>query len=171
MKRGIDMRIALFGPNVLTPFDQQEIRNYIEAVIEEHSVSVLDRSIEREVFKFFVENEQYAHKLTIYTFQEFEYLQSDIQTTIQFLIKKGSAYKSFYNNEPVIRRTPFIETWEFIMDENDAIMTFFDGKNPKLMIPSDIAKKMNKRPFQFSLPLYNESLMNRKPTDKIKIIV
>lgn len=165
------MRIALFGPSELTSHDKTEIRNYVEAVIEEHHVSLLAyRSIEREVFKFFVEHEEYASKLTIYTFPELHQLPADMQTTIRYLVGKGAVHKSFYHNELLIRRTPYVEAWEYIMDENDAVVTFFDEKNAKLMIPIDVANRMKKRPFIFSLPVHDASLMERKATDKIRLV-
>ncbi|PGK51466.1 hypothetical protein CN918_27115 [Priestia megaterium] len=170
------MKIALSGPNELTEYDKLEIRSYMEAVINEHEISILAyRSIEKEVLKFFVEFEEHASKLSIYTFLEFSQLPSDIQRTIEYLQERGASYKTFYHNDLIVKREPYVNAWRYIMDENDAVVSFFNIKahhdqRQKLMIPIDIATKSNKRPFIYTLPVYDSSILEQTPTDKIRLI-
>lgn len=170
------MKIVLSGPSDLTEFDKTEIKKYLDAVIDEHSISILAyRSIEKEVFKFFVENDKYASKLTIYTFPEFNSLSQEFQTTIDYLRKQGATHKSFYYNDMIVRRTPYMDAWRYILDENDAIVTFFDEiihikERKKLLIPIDMAKKIKKRPFIHDLPVHNHAFLDKKPTEKIRLI-
>lgn len=165
------MDISLLGPNDLTENDKVEIEKYIDAVITQHSISILYySSFEREVLKYFVKNKQYAHKLHIYTFPEFNQLAPDIQQTISFLLKNGAVHKSFYTNQLVVKRSMFKDAWMYILDESDAVVSFFCESKPQLMIPIDIAKKLEKKPFTFLLPRYNSTLLQRSIKEKIRYV-
>lgn len=169
-----NLKITLFGPDKLTSYDKTEIHKYLDAVIHEHDISVLAyRSIEKEVLKYFAENESYIPQLTIYTFPEQRNLPPNIQASINFFLERGATHKTFYHNEAVVTRSVYCDAWRYIMDENDAVVTFFDeeihmDQRKKLMIPIDIAAAAKKKAFFHALPVHKSNLLQRKAIDKIR---
>lgn len=188
------MKVALVGPNELTPYDQEEIKDYIDALVsEEHEIVLLAyRSIEIEVLKYFVDHvdiiakdEQgnkildengnqkiinHAPKLHIVTFQAKKDLPSKLRTAIDYLVENGSNYFSLEYNDLLIRRSVYIEAWGEIIKEVDAVVSFYDGEKTTLMIPIDEAKKRGKKAFIYQLPRTSLEKANLTADKKIKIV-
>lgn len=172
------MKIGLIGPSELTKLDKQEIEENLEDFISKGNeiVVLAYRSIEIEVFKFFVkrmdddDSNAIASKLHIYTFQPLSMLPEKIRTSIEYLAEKGATYKSFGFEEPLIRRAKYVETWNQILMDVDLMICFYDGEKPTLMIPIDEAKRLGKKAVVYQLPKYNQEQYLLKPENKIKIV-
>lgn len=172
------MKIALIGPSELTEFDKKEIADNIEDFVSKGNEIVLlaYRSIEIEVFKYFVQNideeigAEAASRLHIHTFQPLHLLPEKIKAPIEYLREKGASYHSFNFNQALIRRNVYTESWQEILADVDVMVCFYDGEKPTLMIPIDEAKKMGKRAVVYKLPKNNEEHFLLEATEKIKIV-
>lgn len=163
------MKIALTGPKELSEFDKLEIENYLKAIINEHEVFILAyRSIEIEVFKFFVNNPEHANKLNIYTYQNLDELPNTLNKTIRFLISQGAHFRSFNNESDVIKREIFINSWRQIIERCDTVVSFYDNEKIALMIPIDEAKEMNKKAIIYYLPGNNIDKYNQEINKKMR---
>lgn len=166
------MRVALVGPREMTEFDKKEVENYIKAIADDCEIVFLAyRSIETEIFKYFVSNEHLAHKLTIYTFQDKENLPKKLQTPIDYLISHGTKYLSFGRNEVLIKRSTYVDTWREILETCDSVVSFYDGKKTSLLIPVDEAKRQRKKAFIYSLPGLDEKKFELTPDKKIRSVL
>lgn len=172
------MKIALIGPSELTELDKKEIADNIEDFVSKGNEIVLlaYRSIEIEVFKYFVQNidekigADAASRLHIHTFQPLQYLPEKIKAPIEYLTEKGASYHSFEFNQTLIRRSMYTESWREILSDVDIMVCFYDGEKSTLMIPIDEANKMGKRAVVYKLPKHNEEHFLLEPNKKIKII-
>lgn len=172
------MKLALIGPSELTDFDKREIEENLEDFISKGNQIILlaYRSIEIEVFKFFIErmnddnSKNIASLLHIHTFQPFSLLPDKIKESINFLVENGASFHSFEFEEILIKRTMYIETWQTILKEADALICFYDGAKSTLMIPVDEAKKMQKKSVIYNLPNFNEEHFLLNTEEKIRII-
>lgn len=168
----ISVRIALIGPSELSEFDQKEIEENLEDFLSKgNEIAILAyRSIEIEVFKYFIEHIEQTPLLHIYTFQPFSLLPEKVKASIEFLVENGATYQSFDFEEILIRRTMYVETWKVILEDCDLVVCFYDGEKPTLMIPVDEAKKMQKKSVIYRLPKRDEELFLREAEEKIRII-
>jgi len=165
------MKIALTGPSELTEYDKKDIEKYIDAIVKEHEVSILAyRSIEIEVFKYFVNHSNLASSLTIHTFQHLDELPETLRKPIRFLISKGAKYRSFNHDEVLVKRTSYITAWQNIIDSADLVVSFYDNKKTTLMIPIDEAKAKNKKGLVYYLPGSNIDKFEQSPDKKIKFV-
>jgi hypothetical protein len=172
------LKIALVGPSELTEFDKKEIEENLEDFISKgNEIALLAyRSIEIEVFKFFIKNtddengRNIAEKLHIYTYQPLKFLPEKIKNTIEYLIEKGAKYTSFEFSQTLIRRSVYIETWQKILEDVEVMVCFYDGEKPTLMIPIDEAKKKDKKAVVYQLPRFNEEHFLLQPSEKIKVV-
>lgn len=155
----------------MTEFDKKEVENYIEAIADEHEIHFLAyRSIETEVFKFFVSNEHLAHNLFIYTFQSKTNLPKNLLTPIEYLESQGATYTSFEQDDFLIKRKQYISTWSDILQECDSVVSFYNGERPSLLIPVDEAKKQRKKAFIYYLPGLDEKKFALTPDKKIRAV-
>lgn len=165
------MKIALTGPSELTEYDKKDIENYVDAVVREHEIFILAyRSIEIEIFKYFVNHSEYASRLTIYTFQNLDELPETLKTPIRFLISKGANFRSFNHEEVLVKRTTFVNAWQTIINNIDLVVSFYDNKKTTLMIPIDEAKMKKKKGIVYYLPGSNIDKFEQTPDKKIKFI-
>lgn len=155
------MNIALTGPRDLSEFDKKDIQNYINTIAQENEISILAyRSIEVEVFKFYISNPELAEKLTIYTFQNIDELPETLNKSIRFLISQGAKYRSLNFEKPVVKRDDFINAWQKILERCDSVVSFYDNEKLALMIPIDEAKIMKKKAIVYNLPGINADRYN-----------
>lgn len=166
------MKIALVGPSELTEFDQKEIEENLEDFLSKGNEIVLlaYRSIEIEVFKYFIEHIEQAPLLHIYTFQPFSLLPDKVKASIEFLLEHGATYRSFEFEEILIKRSMYTETWRMILTDCDLIVCFYDGEKSTLMIPVDEAKRMQKKSVIYRLPKMNQEFFLQQAEEKIRII-
>lgn len=166
------MKIALIGPSELSEFDQKEIEDNLEDFLSKgNEIALLAyRSIEIEVFKYFIEHIEQAPLLHIYTFQPLSLLPEKIKASIEFLVDNGATYNSFEVEEILIRRTMYVETWKVILDDCDLVVCFYDGVKASLMIPVDEAKKMEKKSVIYRLPNQDHEHFLLQSEEKIRII-
>lgn len=165
------MRAALTGPSALTEFDEIEITKYIHALVSQgYHISILAyNSVELVALKYFVKNIKHADQLTIYTFQNFENISSELQISINYLTNKGSIYKSFSHNEFSIKRSFYLSAWNEILQDCDTVVSFYDGKKPSLLIPIDEAKKRSITSMIYYLPGEDEGKHHLSPKHKTKM--
>lgn len=173
------MRIALIGPTDLSEFDKKEIEENLNDFISKGNEIVIlaYRSIEIEVFKYFVknidDNKKLASKLHIYTFQDFDKLPQKLKTSIDYLVEEGANYHTFGYNEMKIERSIYQDSWKFIIEDCDIVISFYDGIEKslkKLFIPIDIAKSLNKKGIIYNLPGTSEEKFLLEPEEKIRIV-
>lgn len=177
------MDIALIGPKEITEFDKQEIEGYIEELAtdywdettgsmkQNHIHFLAYRSIETEVFSFFIENEHLAERLTIYTFQSFDHLPKNKRMTIQFLIDCGANHVTYDHNDILIKRTMYTYVWKDIIDASDSVISFYDNQKTSLLIPIDIAKSQRKKAYIYSLPGMDEAKFELGTEKKLKSVL
>jgi len=169
--RGEIMKIALVGPSELSAYDKKDIHNYIDAIAQEHEIAILAyRSIEIEVFKYFVNHSELAPKLHIYTFQKLIHMPEALRTSIEFLISQGASYQSLEHDEILVNRATYVGAWRDIIDESDLVVSFYDSKKTTLMIPIDEAKSKNKKGLVYYLPGLNEDKFKQTADKKMRFV-
>lgn len=172
------MKIALIGPSELTEFDKKEIEENLEDFLSEgNEIAILAyRSIEIEVFKYFVkqmdeeEGAAIASRLHIYTFQPLSLLPEKIKASIDYLVENGAKYHSFNFEQMLIRRTMYVDSWNYILQDVDVMVCFYDGEKPTLLIPIDEAKKQGKKAVIYQLPKLSEEQFLLQTDQKIRIV-
>lgn len=165
------MKICLTGSRDLTELDKEEIRKYLERYGWNHEIHVLcDKTVENEVLKFFIENESYAKNLSIYTFQPYRNLPTFLKQPIDFLREMGAEYASFEIEDIQIKRTPYIESQKKIIVQSDLLISFYNGDNPKRLIPVDIAKEMNVDAMMYDLPGHDISKTEKSLEHKVRVV-
>lgn len=171
MNWGDDMKIALTGPQELTDYDKKDIETYLRAIVHEHEIILLAyRSIEIELFKFFINNAEFASKLTIYTFQNLDELPESLNQSIRFLISHGANYRSFNHDESLVKRDVYVAAWRSIIERVDTVVSFYNQEKITLMIPIDEAKAMNKKGIIYYLPGYNIDKFQQTADKKMRFV-
>jgi len=169
--RGENMKVALVGPSELSAFDKKDIHNYVDAIAQEHEIALLAyRSIEVEVFKYFVNHSELASQLHVYTFQKLIHMPEALRTSIEFLVSKGASYHSFDYDEVLVNRDTYIRAWRDIVDVSDLVVSFYDSKKTTLMIPIDEAKSKNKKGLVYYLPGLNEDKFKQAADKKMRFV-
>lgn len=161
----------MHGTNDLTEYDRKEIQNYLSKVTNEHSIVILaHNSIEIEVLTFFLKNIHLAPKLTIYTFQSFDKIPKKLKESILYLVELGAKFNSFEFKGDRILRPYFIECWKEIIKKTDLVVSFYDNKKYKVIIPIDIAKELGKEAMIYNLPGDNLIKHKHKMEHKVRIL-
>jgi hypothetical protein len=169
--RGEKMKIALVGPSELSAFDKKDIHNYIDAIAQEHEIALLAyRSIEIEVFKYFVNNTELASQLHVYAFQTLPNMPEALRTSIEFLVSKGATFHSFNHEEILVNRQTYVNAWRDIVDVSDLVVSFYDSKKTTLMIPIDEAKSKKKKGLVYYLPGLNEDKFKQAADKKMRFV-
>lgn len=172
------MKIALIGPSELTEFDKKDIQeNLADFVSKGNEIAILAyRSIEIEVFKYFIQtmddtgNLELASKLHIYTLQPLSLLPEKIKASVDYLVEHGASYHTFGLEQMMVRRPAYVETWNYILQDVDVMVCFYDGEKPTLLIPVDEAKKSGIKSVIYQLPRASEEHFFLQTEQKIRII-
>lgn len=175
------MNVCIIGPSSLSSFDKDEISAHINDLVKDgHTINLLAyRSIEVEVFKYFIENLEInpniANQLKIYSFQPLTLMPEKIKMSIEFLMDEGVQFQSFnitpllMNEDYFIRRLNFVEGYRNIIKNCDLTVCFYDGKKSTLMIPVDISKELNIEAIVYRLPNEDETLFNLSISEKVTV--
>lgn len=165
------MNLVLTGSSELTLFDEKEIENYLDANIYNSPIAIFAyRSIERVVMRYFIKNEKYAPKLTLYTANNVETLPQRTKEPLEYLLSVGSSHVSFHHPDFLIKRSQYIQYWTRIIKEAESVVCFYNNQNASFMIPIDIAKKMKKDTLIYDLPGNDQNLFEMLPERKIRTI-
>lgn len=165
------MDVFLAGSSVLTKYDKEEINQYLKTYVPKNTIHLLCyRSLETEVLKFFIENDEYASKLHIYTLQPFDNSTSLLKESILYLKSKGSLYHSFNHEGVEVRRAFYQQAWKEMLKSIDLVVCFYNGDKPSALIPVDIAKEVGVDGMIFDLPGYQKEKRNRKIKDKVRVV-
>lgn len=165
------MNIFITGSSSLTRLDKIEIRKYLENYITNHHIHIMCyRSIESEVLAFFIENDEYAHQLHLYSFQPMDHLQESIKQSVQYLREKGAKYHSFGIEDVLIKRSIYEETWKTLLEEADLVISFYNKDKPSALIPVDIAAEMNMDAMIYHLPGFDETKLDLSIGDKVTVV-
>ncbi|GAB6444517.1 MULTISPECIES: flagellar motor switch protein FliG [Bacillus cereus group] len=165
------MNIFLTGSSALTPLDKFEIKTYLENYVAHHNIHVMCyRSLENEILSFFIENDEYASQLHLYSFQPMDSLPDSIKHSIQYLREKGSYYNSFGIEDVLIKRSVFENTWRKMLENADLVMCFYNGDKPTALIPIDIAEEQGIDAMTFELPGFDETKLDLPIEQKVKVV-
>lgn len=159
------------GSRQLTEFDKRDIQAYLEKYVQQHQIKILCyRNIESEVLKYFINNDQKAMQLTIYSFQPLERLPEKLKKSIEYLVTKGSHYISFNMLDMQIKRSVYEESWRTMLVNTDLSLCFYNGDLSVSLIPIDIAKEQGVDAMVYDLPALSEEKLFRSLEDKMKIV-
>lgn len=170
-----DLKIALLGSRELTELDKKEIKEYLDVVTQAGDTINLFvfRSIEIEVFKFFIENEknnpQLASQLHIIALNDIQLLPKKVRVSIEYLISKGATFESLDLNISNMTRKPFTKIWNYIIQKSDSVVCFYNPKFPSLYIPVDEAIRLNKKSIVYELPGENKNKHLLPTKNKLKL--
>lgn len=165
------MNIFLTGSSALTALDKYEIKQYLENYVENHNIHVMCyRSIENEILSFFIENEEYASQLYLYSFQSMDSLPQKIKDSIQYLKEKGSIYHSFGIEDVLIKRSVYEKTWKTMLSNTDLVMCFYNGDKPSALIPVDISEELNIDAMIYHLPGFDETKLDLPIEQKVQVV-
>lgn len=165
------MNVFLTGSSALTRLDKYEIRQYLETYVENHDIHLMCyRSIESEVLSFFIENDEYASQLYLYSFQSMDSLPEKIKNSIQYLREKGSYYHSFGIEDVLIKRSVFENTWKKLLGNADLVMCFYNGDKPSALIPIDISIEQDIDAMIYDLPGFDETKLDLPIEQKVRVV-
>lgn len=174
------MNVCLLGPASLSQMDKEELHANIEALVSGgYTIHLLAyRSIEQEVFKFFLErlekNPLLANQLKVYSFQSESLLPEKTKIPLEELKEAGVSFESFeqtpslLNSEYFITRKIYIECYRKIIERCELVISFKNESDAKLMIPIDIAKELNIKSISYQLPGENVELFELDPALRTK---
>lgn len=128
------------------------------------------KSMENEVFRFFLENEHLAPHLHIYTLQPLESLSGSFQEMISYFISLGSQYASFGHMSPNVYRSEYIRYLKVIFQDIDLVICCYNGDKPSSVIPADVAKECGIDAFICDLPKENEILAQQSFESKLRLL-
>ena len=168
------MKLAFIGPDVLSEFDKKEIKeNILDALNHDNEIHLLIYGfIEVEVFELILKADleseiNYSPHFHFYSIQPFEDLPQNLKEPLRYMMENGAHYTSFGHTTPVIRRQLYVQVWENILENCDKLVSFYnrdDKQNTKkLLIPVDVAAKMNKTGAVYPLPGEDEEKFKNNP--------
>ncbi|MFD3446016.1 hypothetical protein ACFDTO_15590 [Microbacteriaceae bacterium 4G12] len=165
------MNIFLCGSNDLTALDGQEIYNYLSRYAPKHNIHLLCyKSIENEVLRFFVENEELASHLHVYTLQPLHELSHVFRDIMEYLDAQGNNYSSFNYSSTKIYRSRYIDFLKQIFQNIDLVLCFYNGNNHTAVIPVDVAKECKIDALIYDLPGDNKDLARQSLKNKMRVI-
>lgn len=168
---GSGMNIFICGSSHLSALDQKEIQKWLSQYARKHHIHLLCyKSLEKEVLRFFVENEHLAPNLFLYTLQPLHKLSNSFQQITEFLVEHGSTYSSFGYSHEAIYRSDYILYVKSILADMGLVLCFYNGDTHISVIPIDAAKEIRIDAVIYNLPGKNKELASRVLEDKLRIV-
>ncbi|WP_369900266.1 flagellar motor switch protein FliG [Bacillus manliponensis] len=165
------MKIFLCGSNQLSTFDRAEIQTFLQQYADKHEIHILCyKTIESEVLRFFVENEQLASHLFIYTIQPLHIFTTEFQKVVSFLSEQGAYIRSFDHANEAVYRSTYVSFVKKIIEDMDLILCFYNGDKHTAVIPVDTAKEIQKDAIIYDLPGTQEIKKNKQFEEKLRMM-